>query len=1124
MTLSNERDREALLTRLMADYDDALVSDTPTDVVDESVVEFDERLAHEWDEAKRCIDLLDRARRLAADAASVAGASVNTPAIPAAKHEFESTRRIGRFEIKRQLGRGGLGIVYLAHDPRLRRDVALKVPRFEALLDDALRRRFLREAEAAARLNHPRVVTLLEVGQDGPICYLTSEYCPGPTLAAWLDEQRQALPYRQAAALVAELADAVQHAHSRGVLHRDIKPSNVLLEAIAGANPAQELSAYSPKLTDFGVARLLEQGNQETRAGAIIGTLAYMSPEQAEGRIDELDARTDVYALGAVLYELLVGSPPYCGKSELETLRQLVAHEPASPRGLRSDVPRDLEAITLKCLARRASNRYATARELMLDLRRFLEGQPTAARSIRWPERVWKWAQRRPAAAAAMSVATVAVIATLGVVAIYNSRLVSSHARLETALDESRRLLYAADLQTGFGAWRHGTLSTAQERLERHLPAVGQPDLRTFPWHWLNQLCNEDRRELYRHPTKATAIACSPDEKWIASAELNGPIVLWDVAAERIATRLLGHTNDVYCLAFSPDSGALASASDDQTVRIWSVSDSSPPKVLGDAGNLAAYGVAYSPDGRLLAAAFEDAKVRVWDTRSWTLRHTFSEHTRPVKEVAFSGDGLRLASCGADASIWIRDVATGGNQVLCDGRKEKLDGLSHMALSHDGSRVAAANWTERIVGLWDASSSELLDRRRAADLAVQTMAFSPNGRRLVAGLRDGGVLMFDSQSVSTQRRLLGHRADVRDLAFSTDGSRLFTAGADGAVCSWDLSAIERWHTERKTEYPVEAIVFQQAGPLCAYLDSTSTVTLIDTRTGLTTLRIAGESVPGEIRTHLRCLAFSSDGRRLAYPAAEGREVHVCDLASQAIVARLDVGNERLSALAFAHEGDRILTASGASRLARWDIASGKRLVEVGAEQAELFAVVPLTRDNLLLTAGKNEVQLRDPQTLQVRHTLPPFTQPIRTLAISPDEKLLIAGSATGQLVVWDLTTRTHRTALGGHRWYVTSIAFCSDGATFVSCDGRSDALLWDAGAMQNVGSMSTGFQVSTLAFSPNGRTLAAGGGESMAFLSLGPTVAQPTAMVVYPPPTYASGPRASQAAGSPSLPKESAAR
>ena len=353
MNDENDLEREEILTRLMAQYYEALEASTSTAALDESVVELTGDLASEWEDTKSCLEILDRARRQGPP-----------PKDPSEAQNTSRPRNIGRFRIESELGRGGLGIVYLAHDPRLGRKVAIKVPRFDALVDDDARRRFLREAEAAARLSHPHLVALHEVGEDGATCFLVSEYCAGETLAAWLRQRTSPVPDHQAAMLVLRLAEAVEHAHSRGVLHRDIKPGNVLLENVTtGDVPRGDDEPFEmmPKLTDFGMAKLLEETGNETRSGAIIGTLAYMSPEQAEGRVHQLDARTDVYALGAVLYELLTGAAPFRGQTDVDTLRQLMANNPVAPHRTRRDVPRDLEAICLKGLEKEPAKRYPTA-------------------------------------------------------------------------------------------------------------------------------------------------------------------------------------------------------------------------------------------------------------------------------------------------------------------------------------------------------------------------------------------------------------------------------------------------------------------------------------------------------------------------------------------------------------------------------------------------------------------------------------------------------------------------------------------------------------------------------------------------------------------------------------------
>ncbi|MFV2068636.1 MAG: serine/threonine-protein kinase, partial [Pirellulales bacterium] len=462
MNRDDTDEQEDLLGDLLVRYDEALANDQEDPELERSLSEVDSGLAQEFAQVRECLELMDRLRRRwnPADTAATDKGGDSTPHAHAqrvperpADQPDPATiqpRTIGRFGIERELGRGGLGIVYLATDPKLGRKVALKIPRVESLVDDEIRRRFLREAEAAARLMHPHILPIYEVGQDGMIHYIAAEYRPGCSLSTWIKGRSEPVDPRLAAEMAMLLAEAVQHAHSRGVLHRDIKPSNVLLGD--GAEQDDRLSCLDsarslhPKLTDFGMAKLMEREGDETRSGAIVGTPAYMAPEQAEGRVHDLDARTDIYGLGAVLYELLTGHPPFQGNTDVDTLRRLVSDEPQPPRAKRSDVPHDLQAICLKCLAKRPEHRYQTAFGLANDLRRFLRGEPTRARPLNTWDRTWKWVRRRPALASACAVAAVATL-------LLTATAVDHHVEMERTLDELRLHAYATDMRVAADAW-----------------------------------------------------------------------------------------------------------------------------------------------------------------------------------------------------------------------------------------------------------------------------------------------------------------------------------------------------------------------------------------------------------------------------------------------------------------------------------------------------------------------------------------------------------------------------------------------------------------------------------------------------------------------------------------------
>ncbi|MFM8271363.1 MAG: protein kinase domain-containing protein [Gemmata sp.] len=503
--------------------------------------------------------------------------------------------RIGRFELRRQLGKGGCGIVFLAYDPKLRREVALKVPRPELLLNPNAKRRLKLEALAASEFDHPNLVPVYEWGEVGPVCFIATAFCPGQTLAGWIDRQAFPVPVRQAVRLMVTLAEAVQHAHDRGVLHRDLKPNNVILQEMRVEKndepPAGSVLLrgvhYVPRVVDFGLAKLTERGGpSETGTRQILGTPKYMAPEQAQARREDIGPPADVYALGVVLYELLAGRAPYDGATDVEVLRQSVEGKATQPRDLRPDLPRDLEAICLKAMARTTAERYRTAIDFADDLRRFLDGMPTVARPLAWPGRAGRWLRRNDQLVAIVVLAVIAVTVTgLGTWNSYRGSRQTAQLRTDRdtlSRDQAdrhrgdRQREYAQHVRDAFLAWRGGNARAAAGQLDaarRETLALNEsPD---FVHDYVSKLSKVDRLTIVCPVGAVTALAVAPDGSRLATGHADGTLAVWDRRTGRSLGRAKAHDGEVSTVAFA--NGLLLSSvckhDVPAPVHLWLVSD-----------------------------------------------------------------------------------------------------------------------------------------------------------------------------------------------------------------------------------------------------------------------------------------------------------------------------------------------------------------------------------------------------------------------------------------------------------------------------------------------------------------------------------------------------------------------
>jgi hypothetical protein len=503
---------------------------------------------------------------------------------------------IPEYEILSELGRGGMGVVYQAWQTDLHRLVALKVLLAGANAGAQELARFRIEAEAVARLQHPHIVQIYEVGQHDRHPYMALEYVEGGSLAGKL--VGTPLPVRQAAYAVETLARTMHYAHQRGIIHRDLKPANILLTAEG-----------TPKITDFGLAKIVVGGEMQTQTGIILGTPSYMAPEQAAGKAKAVGPATDVYALGAILYEMLTGRPPFRAETPLETLHQAQEDEPVSPSRLQPKLPRDAATICLKCLQKEPGRRYPTAAALAEDLRRFQAGEPITARPVGTLERTWRWIRRNPGWAAMLAtvMALLVVIAVGGVLLSLNLR----EKLWQSLVDRAR-----AERVSGRVGQRFKTLEAIREAAKIRVA----PELRTEATAALVLPDVEVAQEWHGWPEDAVFLpAFDADFRRYARLDRNGGVTVCRVTngAEEIVLRLPAHGQPPFGgLWMSPDGRFVAYGHTSRRqgtaagVRVWKLDSAEPEVVLDEPAGMYESALAFRSDGRQLAIGHADSSVR----------------------------------------------------------------------------------------------------------------------------------------------------------------------------------------------------------------------------------------------------------------------------------------------------------------------------------------------------------------------------------------------------------------------------------------------------------------------------------------------------------------------------------
>ncbi|MEO8268197.1 MAG: serine/threonine-protein kinase [Aureliella sp.] len=1018
-------------------------------------------------------------------------------------------RQIGRYEILAELGRGAIGVVYKAWDPQLKRPLAIKRLRDGLDADEEALSRIRGEAEAIARIRHPNIVQIYEIFEVDGLPFLAMEYCAGGTLTRRLDGAP--ILARQAAELLLSIARAVASVHQSRIIHRDLKPGNVLLE---------NGTDWTPKVSDFGLAKLLDVDHGATATGNILGTPAYMAPEQAFGDAKRVGPAADIYSLGALLYECLTGSAPFRGASVADTLEQVRVREPVSIRTLAPKVPVDLETIALKCLRKSPEERYASVQALVGDLENFLADRPIVARPLSRGARMWRWCRHNPRVAllllsvfGLLSLTALILLdrnrriqASLGEKAFALSELTIALGEKNAALSEmeealrraaanellARKRFYAAEMNLAQHAFESGETARVTELLEHQRPTSTAVDLRGFEWVYLHNQLHQRLQQTWTIAEQEVNHLCfSPDGHWLAASSGNsttGQVTLWDVELGQQRYVLAKGDAYVHGVAFSPDGRFLLTGLAGSGAGIWDLESGELMTQLSTDNYVMA--VAWSEDGRFVAAGCRQGEAWLWDAHTHERIPGLRLATETITNVVFSRDSQRLyLGYGID---WIKsqtDVYAVGSLPLA--APSKIEGMRIHATSPDDRLLLGVRWGE--VYVREANSDKIVWSETVTSGSVSTACFAGDSQRVLrGGNSDRTAEIWDVDSGKVIDRV-AHRYPISSVAWDPRGRFWATGSEDGVVNLWRDEPAAPLLSESHTP-PVWRMAYSErdelflGGAFATEIRGTSTVPGLAATTTLPSIKYVHKvSADGQVLLAVTPTANAEQpqeedpNRYFSDSAAPGapETIEVWDRTgtSPRICFELPDKDARAWRAVDLSSNGKLLAArqwSGPVRV--WDIS--------GTEQKQIheFNVnclnLTFSHDGRWLAAcfDANRVRVWD---LTTSRALPDFQiEPnsfkwANTAEFSQDGQYLAAGNGSGVVRVWEVASGLEVSTISGQIGEIHAMAFFSNSRT-LAVAGVGPVRLWDFETGQELISLPVpDYKIYQLAVSADGQTLLA---------------------------------------------------